>query len=231
MTLLAPDILDAARGLSVAMCAALLVVGLLLWSLGWRGHRFWIVLATTLAAGILGLYSEPMHGMQPMVAGVLLAFAAGFMALALARLLAFVSGGVAAWLLIHALAPSWNEPFVCFLAGGLLGVVLFRLWTMALTSLCGTLLIAYSSLCLLDRLGKLNAVALTETRPHLLNSACVAVTALGIVTQFYLDRRRAAREQDKKEKDQQRKVHQEMERQLKKNTFWNWAKKQYRRAG
>ena len=28
---------------------------LLLWLFGWRGHRFWIVLATTVSAGIVGL--------------------------------------------------------------------------------------------------------------------------------------------------------------------------------
>jgi hypothetical protein len=236
MTLFAPDILQAACGLSVILSATGLVVGALLWALGWRWHRFWIVVATTVVAGILGLYTQPMHGMQPLVAGVLLALAAGVMALALARLVAFASGGLAAWLLVHSLAPAWNEPFVCFLAGGLLGVFLFRLWTMALTSLCGTLLLGYSCLCLLDRLGKINAIAVTESRPHLLNAACLTIAGIGIVTQLYLEQRRAAQEKAKQEKERQQKVQQEMEQKFKQQqqhqrTWWGWAKSRYRRAG
>jgi hypothetical protein len=235
MTLLAPDVLEAARGLSLPVLALGLLVGFVLWALGWRAHRFWIVLTTTVGAGILGLYSEPMHGMQPLVAGVLLAVAAGVMALALARLVAFVSGGVAAWLVVHAVAPAWNEPFVCFLAGGLLGVFLFRLWTMALTSLGGTLLIGYSSLCLLDNLGKLNAVALAEARPHLLTWACVAGTVMGILTQVYLERRRAAAEKVRHEQKRQQRVQQDMERRYKEQqqqrSWFGWARRPYRRAG
>jgi hypothetical protein len=236
MTLLAPDILEAARGLSVPVSAVGLVLGALLWALGWRAHRFWIVVATTVAAGVLGLYTEPVHNLQPLVAAVLLAIAAGMMALALARLVAFASGGVAAWLAVHALAPNWNEPFVCFLAGGLLAVVLFRLWTMALTSLGGTLLLSYSGLCLADRLGKLDAIALTETKPHLLNAACIALMVLGVLTQLYLEGRRAAQQKASQEKEKQQKVQLEMERKLKQQqaqerTWWGWAKKHYRRAG
>ncbi len=234
MTLLAPDILEAARGLSLAVTGTALLVGLLLWATGWRGHRFWIVLTTTLVAGILGLYTEPMHGMQPLVAGVLLAVAAGVMALALARLVAFASGGVAGWLVVHTFAPSWNEPFVCFLAGGLLGVLLFRLWTMALTSLCGTVLIGYSSLCVLDTFGKLNAVELAETRPHLLNAVCLTTAGLGVLVQVYLERRRAARKKAQQEKEGQLKFQQELERKykLQQQRGWlNWGRKPSRRAG
>jgi hypothetical protein len=234
MTLLAPDVLEAARGLSLAVTAPGLFIGLLLWATGWRGHRFWIVLTTTVLGGILGLYTEPMHGMQPLVAGVLLAVAAGVMALALARLVAFASGGAAGWLLVHTLAPTWNEPFVCFLAGGLLGVFLFRLWTMALTSLCGSLLIAYSSLCLLDGFGKLNAVELAETRPHLLNAACLTAAGVGVVAQLYLERRRAALKKARLEKERQQKFQQELERKYKlqqqQRGWWSWSRKT-RRAG
>ena len=57
MHLVAPDILAEGHGLSSALSAAGLVLGLLLWLFGWRAHRFWIVLIATVSAGISGLYS------------------------------------------------------------------------------------------------------------------------------------------------------------------------------
>src|SRR2546429_98558 len=121
MHLFAPDLLEEARGLSVPVCALGIAVGLLLWLLGWFGHRFWIVLGTTLLAGVAGLYSGRLYGLQPMVTGILLAISAGLLALALVRFLAFAAGGAAACLVAHAVAPAWNEPVICFLAGGLAG--------------------------------------------------------------------------------------------------------------
>jgi hypothetical protein len=232
MHLLAPDLLEPARGLSVVACAAGLILGLLLWLYGWRTHRFWIVLVTTALAGVLGLYSASLHSLPPLVAGLLLAVAAGMMALALARLVAFASGGLAAYLLVRSLAPSWDEPVVYFVAGGLLGVVLFRLWTMALTSFAGTLLMAYSGLCLLDRLGRLNAVVLAQTRPNLLDWGCVGLILLGIGTQIVLERRRAHKAEEQKEKERAQTLKlQEIARRSQQKTWWDWAKGQYRRAG
>jgi hypothetical protein len=188
MSLLAPDILEEARGLSVALTGVGLFLGLLIWMFGWRGHRFWIVLATTIMAGLFGLTAGPDYGTTPVIAGVLLAVAAGVLALALVRVVAFVAGGVAGFLLFRELLPAWNEPLVSFLAGGLVGLLLFRVWTMVLTSLAGTLLMAYSGLSLADQYGKLNAVDLAENQATLLNGACAAMIVLGVVVQFVLDR-------------------------------------------
>jgi hypothetical protein len=190
MTLLAPDILEEARGLSVAVSVTGLVLGFLLWVLGWRGHRFWIVLAATVSAGVAGLSLGPSYGASPEAAGLLLAIAAGVLALALARVVAFVAGGVAGWTAVHALVPTWNEPLVCFLVCGLVGLLLFRLWTMALTSFGGAVLMVYSCLCLLDRFGTLNVVQLAETQVLLLNWSCAGLTLMGMLVQFVLDRRR-----------------------------------------
>jgi hypothetical protein len=232
MYLLAPDLLEPARGLSVAVSAAGLMLGLLLWLYGWRTHRFWIVVLTTVLAGVFGLYSGSVHGLPPLVAGLLLAIAAGMLALALARLVAFASGGVAACLLMRSLAPTWDEPYVYFLAGGLLAVFLFRLWTMALTSFGGTLLVTYSGLCLLDRLGRLNAIGLTQTRPNLLNWVCAGLTLLGVGTQIVLERRRVRKSEEQKEQERaQTQKLREMARRSQQKTWWDWAKQQYRRAG
>ena len=70
MFLLAPDILAIARDLSAAVSGAGLAVGLVLWLVGYRGHRFWLVLAVTLAGGFAGLSYGPDFGLQPLVGGL-----------------------------------------------------------------------------------------------------------------------------------------------------------------
>jgi hypothetical protein len=190
MRLLTPDILAEARGLSVTIPGIVFVLGLLIWLLGWRGHRFWIVLAMTVSAGMVGLSWGQGLGTRPLLAGLLLAVTAGVMALALVRMVVFAAGGVAGWLLVRMVFPAWEEPLVCLLAGGLIGILLFRVWTMALTSGIGTVLMAYSSLCLADSVGKVDAVCLAEEQATVLNLACAGVAVLGFLIQFFLDRRR-----------------------------------------
>jgi hypothetical protein len=199
MQLVAPDILIEARGLPVGVCASAFALGLALWTLGWWRHRFWIVLCTTLLAGTFGLAAGPSSGLQPMVAAVFLAIAAGALALPLSRLLAFAAGGLALWIAVHAALPAWDEPLLCFLVGGLLGLVLFRHSTMLVTSLAGTLLMAYSSLCLIDRLGKLDAVVWSGKQTLLLNWVCVGLTGAGWVIQLVIDRWQRRRQQAKEE--------------------------------
>src|SRR5437763_14657698 len=147
MFLLAPDILAIARDLSAGVSGAGLAVGLVLWLVGYRGHRFWLVLAVTLTGGFVGLAYGPDFGLQPLVGGLLVAVSAGTLALALARLLLFGAGGVAALALARQLVPSWDEPLVFFLSGGLVGVVLYRFWVTALTSFDGTLVLRLFLLC------------------------------------------------------------------------------------
>ena len=47
---------------AIWFASIVLTLGLALWLTGWRLHRFWIVLATTLVAGITGLASGPAPG-------------------------------------------------------------------------------------------------------------------------------------------------------------------------
>src|SRR5205823_4592530 len=111
------------------------------------------------AAGIGGLNIGPTYGMKPLVAGLLLAIAGGQLALALARVVVFAAAGLTTAAAVHAGAPAnWDIPLGWFLAGGLVGLLLFRLWTMLLTSFLGALLMGYSLLCLLDHLHKLSAL-------------------------------------------------------------------------
>jgi hypothetical protein len=206
MQLLAPDILAAGHGLSVALGVVGLLLGLALWLLGWWQHRFWIVLGTTLCGGVWGLSHGTLTGLQPLVVGLLLAVAAGALAIHLSRVLAFVSGGLSFWLAVHLLVPSWEEPVVCLLVGGLLALVLFRSWTMLLTSLAGTLLMGYSILLLLDRVGKINAAEWAERHAAVLDWSCAGVAVTGWVIQFLAERHRLLRERARQEKERADKV-------------------------
>jgi hypothetical protein len=188
MHLIDAEILADARGLSLGLCLTGIVLGLALWLLGWWGHRFWVVLGMTVLGGVYGLYEAQLLRSHPLVAGVLLALAAGLLALSLVRLLAFAAGGAAALLLVQSLIPTWDQPLVSFIAGGLLGVLLFRLLLMTLTSLLGTVLTAYSCLCLADGLGTLNAVAWSQSQAVLLNWVCGLSAGLGVVVQVLLER-------------------------------------------
>jgi hypothetical protein len=195
MHLVDPDILADAQGLSPAVCAVGMALGMVLWLFGGRGHRFWLVLLITLAAGVYGLSVADAYTVQPLVGGLLLAVAAGALALSLMRVLAFVGGGVAACLAAERGMPGWDEPFVFFFVGGFLGLFLLRFWMMALTSLAGTLLVTYSGLWLFDSLGKLDAVALGRDKPVLLDWACGGTAVVGLLLQLGLERRRRKKSQ------------------------------------
>jgi hypothetical protein len=183
-----PEILETAIGLSTGVCGSALFLGILLWVFGWRAHRFWIVLSVTAGAGLVGLYSGQARGVQPILCGILLALAAGFMALALVRILAFTAGGVATWLVVARLAPQFQESLFCFLSGGLVGLFLFRLWTMVLTSSAATLLMVYSGLCLAVKFANLDAIGLAQRQGTMLNIVCGGIVLVGVVMQYVLER-------------------------------------------
>ncbi|MBI1915303.1 MAG: hypothetical protein HYS12_11275 [Planctomycetes bacterium] len=204
MHLVDPDILADAQGLSPAVCAGGMALGVVLWLFGGRGHRFWLVLLITLGAGIYGLSVAEAYAVQPLVGGLLLAVAAGALALSLMRVLAFVGGGVAACLAAEHSMPGWDEPFVFFFVGGFLGLFLLRFWMMALTSLAGTLLTTYSGLWLLDSLGKLDAIALGRDKPVLLDWACGGAAVMGLLLQFALERRRRKKSLEKSDDDEEK---------------------------
>src|SRR5437870_4163413 len=162
MQLIAPDILAEAHGLTVAMTGTVCALGIALWLFGWRWHRFWVVAGITLGAGLLGLTAgRAGGGTQVMAIGILLAVAAGMMALELAKVIAFLAGGIGAWLAVQWVLPQAQELWAVFLCGGLLGLLLYRLWTMMLTSLIGTLLAAHAMFVLLEQAGGLDAAAWT----------------------------------------------------------------------
>ncbi len=185
MQLIAPDILAEARGLTTAMSGTICVLGFALWLFGWRWHRFWIVAGITLAAGLFGLNAGRNHGgTQIMAIGILLAVAAGMMALELAKVFAFVAGGCGAWLAVQWVFPQAQELWAVFLSGGIFGLLLYRVWTMLLTSLAGVLLACHAGLLLLEGvISSFDAVAWVTANQAAMNGVAVGLTVLGILLQ------------------------------------------------
>lgn len=195
MQLIVPDILAEARGLTTAMSGTLCALGIALWLFGWRWHRFWIVAGITLAAGLLGLNAgRAAGGTQIMALGILIAVAAGMMALELAKVFAFVAGGCGAWLAVQWVFPQAQELWAVFLSGGLFGLLLYRLWTMLLTSLAGVLVASHAALLLLEAPMGFNAVAWVTANQAALNGVAVGLVVLGILLQAI-----AAPDEDAKE--------------------------------
>jgi hypothetical protein len=190
MQIVAPDILEEARTLSPILSGAGLLVGFLLWLLGGRTHRFWLAMIVTLTAGLLGLSHGKQFGMQPLVAGLLLAISAGALALSLVRILLFAAGGLAALGILHSIAPGWDEPIAVFLVGGLIGVLLYKFWITTFSSLVGSLLMVYSALALFDRLHMVNSVQWAQNKGALLNWAFASLVVTGVLVQFLWERRR-----------------------------------------
>ncbi|MBY0457233.1 MAG: hypothetical protein K2V38_07840 [Gemmataceae bacterium] len=184
MQLIAPDILAEARGVTGAMAGTIAVLGLALWLFGWRWHRFWVVAGITLAAGLLGLNAGRANGgTQVMAVGILLAVSAGLLALELAKVLAFVAGGCGAWLTAQWVLPQAQELWAVFMCGGLFGLLLYRLWTMLLTSLMGVLLFGHAGVLLVEQCWNLNTEAWVVEHVPALNGVVVGLVVLGVLIQ------------------------------------------------
>jgi hypothetical protein len=200
MQLIAPDIFDEVTRLSTGACIIGFVAGLLIWLTGWWQHRFWVVASLTAVAGILGLQSGKANGVQPLVAGLLAALGAGYLALELARVLAFLGGGAVSGLLVRTFMPTLHEPLLAFLAGGLLAVLLFRLWMLALTSLAGMFLMGYSGLALLGRWTLMDSAAVVTVNIGLLNGVVIGGMIAGMLVQGKFDHWKKHRGSRMKEK-------------------------------
>ena len=201
MQLILPDVLTAARGLSPGAAGFLLLVGLLLWAVGWRWHRFWVVFGITLAAGLIGLTAGQSAGGQVMVVGVLLAVAAGMLALELAKILAFVTGGAAAWAAAQGVFPQVQELWAVFLSGGLIGVVLYQLWTMLTTSFLGVLVTWHAAFVLAEQFAKgFDAAKWVGDHAAALNGGVAVVALLGVFVQKLTAPRPESADDSRKEK-------------------------------
>lgn len=202
MQLIAPDILAEARGMTGAMAGTITVLGVALWLFGWRWHRFWVVAGITLASGLIGLNAgRATGGTQVMAVGILLAVSAGLLALELAKVLAFVAGGCGAWLAVQWVFPQAQELWAVFLCGGLFGLLLYRFWTMLLTSLMGVLFAGHAGVLLVEQVWHLNANDWVARNAAPLNGLVVGFVVLGILLQA-VSTRDAEAVEAKKEEDE-----------------------------
>jgi hypothetical protein len=186
--LVAPDILNEVLQLSPGACGLGVIIGLLIWTTGWIRRTFWFALAVTTGFGLYGLSLGRAAGTHPLVTALLLALAAGLLALELGRLIAFVSGGLATVLLIQTFVPAFPEPLLAYLAGGLACVLLFKLWVLTVMSFSGTTMIVYFGLPMAARVLKLDLATLLDQKTALLNALIAVGTILGIVVQNRLER-------------------------------------------
>ena len=200
MYLIATDILADLCGLSLGMILTMFPIGLMLWLLGWWSHRFWIVLGSTVVAGVFGLMEAPTWRVQPIVVAVLLAIAAGVLALALIRVVTFVVGGMAGVYLVQLTLPALQQPLITFLVCGLIGLLLFRWFFMVSTSLLGSALLIYGSLALFHYHEWFDAVVWVNENALLATTACGGLALSGFGIQFLFDRWRIRRRKEREEK-------------------------------
>ncbi|MFQ3650031.1 MAG: hypothetical protein SNJ75_06835 [Gemmataceae bacterium] len=187
MRVMAPEILELTRQLSPVVSLILLALGTALWLYGGRTHRFWLALVITLGGGLFGLQIGRDFGVQPLVSGLLLSLAAGALSLALARVVVFVLGGVAALVVMKSLANGWND-YLCFLIGGLTSILLYPVWIAVLSSTAGTVLMAYGLLSVLDKLFRIDSVGLANNYGALMNWILAGWVILGMILQYTIER-------------------------------------------
>ena len=200
MQFVAPDILAEFARLSVGAVGLGFLLGLLLWTTGWMKRTFWFALSSTVGFGLYGLYLGRASGTHPLVTGLLLGLSAGLLSLELGRLIAFVSGGLAVAVAVQTFVPSFPEPLLAYLVGGLVCVVLFKLWTLAVFGFVGTMLLTHCGLILGARFLKMDVITLAKAKAPLLNALVTIGTVGGMVVQSRIQMHLATRDDRHKAK-------------------------------
>ncbi len=183
MSLISPDVIAELNGLSIGAGGFLVLIGFLLWGFGWRWHRFWVVFGFTATAGIMGMASGQAAGGHILVMGLLLAFAGGILAIELAKIFAFLVGGIVFWFSVQTIFPQGQELWAVFLSGGLFGVLLYRLWTMILFSLLGIVISWHAAFALAMSTGTYDSVKWVSDNTIAVNGAVILTSVLGVLMQ------------------------------------------------
>jgi hypothetical protein len=190
MQLLPPDILADVCQLSLPLLITGALAGLALWLFGWRTHRFWVVMGTTVIAGVYGLLEGQVLQTYPVVAGIVLAIAAGVLALSVIRLVAFAVGGAVGFVIMQNAVPSFNQPLVIFVAAGFLGLLLFRWWFMAITSASGAMLLIMTVVGIIQRSGNSNIVSWIGKHGKPVSWIYIGIAVFGLLFQAFWEWRR-----------------------------------------
>src|SRR4051794_34175975 len=190
MQVLAPDVLTDLLDLPVAALAACLVVGLGLALTGWVWHRFWLTICVSLISGLVGLRQAAAWGIgQPVLAGALLAAAAGGLALSLARVGLFIGYGLGSWYAMKRFAPAYAVPAICICCGGLFSVLFYRFCVVLLTAAVGSTLVCYAGLALAHQQRWVAALPWLQEQPLLAHGLWGGMMFVTLLFQLYCWRR------------------------------------------
>lgn len=181
--LISPEILAEVGRLTLPSVVVGFAIGLSIWLTGWMKRNFWIALAVTAGFGLYGLSLGRSAGTHPLVTAILLGIAAGILAMELGRLIAFVTGGLAIALAVQTFIPSFPEPLLAYLAGGLVCVLLYRAWTLAIFGFIGTMILTYTGLILGAVFLKIDAFGMVRNKAPLLNAIVAVGTVAGMIAQ------------------------------------------------
>ena len=190
MQLLSPDVLTDVLELPVAALLVMVGFGAALALTGWRWHRFWLTISVSLISGVVGLRQASTWGIeQPILAGVLLAAAAGCLALSLARVGLFLAYGLVTWYAMKRLAPPYAIPAICICLGGLFSVLFYRFCVVLLTSILGTLLLAYGGMAYAQQQNWYPMLNWLKDQPLAAHGAYAGLCGLTLFLQLYFWRR------------------------------------------
>lgn len=232
MQLLLPEILAELTPLSPALLAIGGTAGLILWIAGWWSHRFWIVLSATILGGLNGLLYGPTMGVPAIPAALLLAISLGLVALSLMRVFAFFAGGIACLILMNLLAPTIQAPLIVMLIGGIISILLYRLWMIGTTSFAGAVLLSYFGMACASRfLDMQSNVRQVIENDSLANWIVIGLTILGIIGQLIFSRKKDSgreKEGDKGEQNSKKKGGKSDPRMVEKS--WSWPRLPFRKA-
>ncbi|MSR30740.1 MAG: hypothetical protein EXR99_04465 [Gemmataceae bacterium] len=188
MHFLDPEIFADVNKLSALTLIFLAAFSLLLWTMGYTTHKFWVVFLSTGLAGYFGFETGPAMGMQPLLSALLFGFSAGILSLALIRVFVFLLGGMTGASLAGVFLPAGDPWVAALLVGGLLAILLYPFWFTGFSSLLGTIGFTYGILALLDRLNAVDGAGLLDKKPGLVDAVAMCMVVIGAIIQYYIHR-------------------------------------------
>jgi len=189
-SMISTEVLQAARGMSVAMLGTVLALGLAIWLFGWRWHRFWITcLAVATAVATTWKYGNLWTQTPLAVAVTVIALAAGVVAVELVRLAIFVLGGVILYYLTCQYLPEFHDTWLAFPLGGLIAMLLYRLGWLIMTSILGTLIAVHAGLLLIESVVTFDSMQWSNDNILIIHIGICVWTIIGVVCQLWIDRK------------------------------------------
>ena len=210
MQVLSPEVLADVLELPSLALITLFVLGVSLALTGWRWHRFWLTISVSLISGLVGLRQAQAWGIgQPIVAAVLLATAAGCLALSLARVGLFLAYGLATWYAVKRFAPPYAIPAICICLGGLFSVLFYRFCVVMLTSVVGSVILSYAGMAYAQQQNWFPMQTWLKEQALVAHASLAGISLLTLVTQLYFwrnTRKRKAAEYSAEELEAERRM-------------------------